>query len=179
MAKKKKALKPVARGFATVSVPKKPQPSEQPQDTAENAGDPPGARSSDTPAVLVTPPQTDLAILEEVALQAIVEKFQDKTEKDIVRGVKVGYSICQTNKSSETFRSRQAIEQDRRFAQTFPMLTLDPVVTDRILELALEGEKIEGEHARSGPLEAPPKFKHNQIENSVKITKRRYSVGSE
>ena len=106
MAKKKKALKPVVRGFATVSVPKKPVPSEQPQDTTEDAGDPPSVQSSDTPTVSVVPPQTDLAVLEESALQAIVEKFQDKTEKDIVRGVKVRYHICRKNKLPEPFRSR-------------------------------------------------------------------------
>jgi len=88
MAKKKKALKPVARGFATVSLPKKPVPSEQPQDPADKAGDPPDTQNSDTPTVSVTPPQPDLV---EAALQAIVEKFQDKTEKDIVRSVKVGF----------------------------------------------------------------------------------------
>ena len=145
MAKKKKALKPVVRGFATVSVPKKPVLSEQPQDTVENAGDSSDAQSSGTPTTSVAPQQTDLAVLEEGTLQTIVEKFQDKTEKDILRGVKVGHPVCRTNKSSKIFESRQAIEQDRRFAQTFPMLNLDPAVTGRILELALEGEKIEGE----------------------------------
>jgi len=35
------------------------------------------------------------------------------------------------------------------------MLNLDPVVTDRILELALEGEKLEGEHAQPGLLGIP------------------------
>ena len=95
MAKKKKTLKPVARGFATVSVPKKPVPSEQPQDSVENVGDPSGARSSDTPTASVAPPQTELAALEEEALQATVEKFQDKTEKDIVRYVKVRYPITE------------------------------------------------------------------------------------
>ena len=35
------------------------------------------------------------------------------------------------------------------------MLNLDPVVTDRIIELALEGEKFEGEHALLGLLKVP------------------------
>ncbi|KAF9654251.1 P-loop containing nucleoside triphosphate hydrolase protein [Thelephora ganbajun] len=123
MAKKKKALKPLARGFATVSVPKKPIPTEQSQIT-EDVGDTSRMQSSDLPTASVAPPQPDPVVLEESALQAIVEKFQDKTEKDIVRSVK-------------------AVEQERRFAQTLPLLNLDPVITDRILELALEGEKIE------------------------------------
>lgn len=42
----------------------------------------------------------------------------------------------------------QAIEQERRFAQTLPVLNLDPNITDRILELAMEGERIEGELRR-------------------------------
>lgn len=93
MARKKKTLKPVARGFATVSVPKKPAPPEQPQDIVVDAEDPSGAQSPDTPTASVVSPQTDPAVLEESALQAIVEKFQDKTEKDTVRSVKVGFSL--------------------------------------------------------------------------------------
>lgn len=107
MAKKKKTLKPVARGFATVSVPKKPVPSEQPQDVTADAGDLSEAQNSDAPTAPVDPPQTDPAALEESALQAIVEKFQDKTEKDIVRSVKVGFFLLfgHTNKSPETLIS--------------------------------------------------------------------------
>jgi len=104
MAKKKKALKPVARGFATVSVPKKPVPPEQPDSTSEGAGDTSGVQSSDVPIASVAPPEPDPEILEENALQAIVEKFQDKTEKDVVRNVKVGSSFCRTDKLSETLR---------------------------------------------------------------------------
>ena len=90
MAKKKKGLKPVARGFATVSVPKKPVRSEQPDDAVEETGDASGAQSSNTPTTPpVAPPEPDPEVLEESALQAIVEKLQDKTEKDIVRSIKV------------------------------------------------------------------------------------------
>lgn len=46
----------------------------------------------------------------------------------------------------------QAIEQERRFAHTLPLLNLDPMITDRIIELALEGEKIEGETVSQRPL---------------------------
>ena len=97
MAKKKKSLKPVARGFATVSVPKKPAPPEQPDDTAEGVGGTSGVQSSDQPAALVAPPEPDPETLEENALQAIVEKFQDKTEKDIVRSVKVRFPLGRAN----------------------------------------------------------------------------------
>lgn len=91
--KKKKALKPVARGFATVSVPKKPILSEQSEDTAEVAGDTSGTQSSEVPTASVAPPEPDPEALEENALQAIVEKCQDKTERDIVRSIKVGYPL--------------------------------------------------------------------------------------
>lgn len=102
MAKKKKALKPVVRGFATVSVPKKPVPPEQPDSTAERAGDTSGAQSPDVPIASVALPEPDPDILEENTLQAIVEKFQDKTEKDVVRNVKVGFSLGRTDKLPET-----------------------------------------------------------------------------
>lgn len=105
MAKKKKTLKPVARGFATVSVPKKPVPSEQPDDIAERAGDTSGAQTSDTPTASVAPPEPDPETLEENALQTIVEKLQDKTEKDIVRSIKVGYPLRHLSKSPEILRS--------------------------------------------------------------------------
>jgi hypothetical protein len=105
MAKKKKALKPVARGFAVVSVPKKPAPLEQPDGTTERAGDTSGVQGSDVPTTSVAPPEPDPETLEENALQAIVEKIQDKTEKDIVRSVKVGFLLCRTNKPPETFLS--------------------------------------------------------------------------
>lgn len=143
MAKKKKGLKPVARGFATTSVPKKPIHLEEPQDTREGVGDTPGTQSSDTPTVPVEPPQTDQAVLEVDALQAIVEKFQDKTEKDVVRNLKVWCPLASRTNTNPLKHScpGQAIEQERRFAQTLPMLNLDPIITDRILELALEGEK--------------------------------------
>lgn len=48
-------------------------------------------------------------------------------------------------KYPETFLPGQAIEQERRFSQTLPVLNLDPVIVDRIVELALEVEKNGGE----------------------------------
>ena len=55
--------------------------------------DAPGTQSPDTPIASVVSPQIDPAVLEENALQAIMEKFQDKTEKDTVRSVKVGFPL--------------------------------------------------------------------------------------
>ncbi len=93
MAKKKKTqLKPVARGFATTSVAKKVVPEPEPE--AETAELPPvqdsnasSADNSETTqrrdgAAVVFDPQ-------EQALQELVDKFQDRVEKDITRTVKV------------------------------------------------------------------------------------------
>jgi hypothetical protein len=94
MAKKKKTqLKPVARGFATVSVPKKVAPVEGVEDklvedTAGSSsrgdsvgGEPerdnqfqPGA-TSDSGGVKT----------EEILLQNLVDRHQEKTEKEILR----------------------------------------------------------------------------------------------
>lgn len=90
MAKKKKTqLKPVARGVALTSIPKK-VPLEQ------------GDTKGEEPSTVGTPdvqdaqhrePVEDKALnglsAEERSLQDIVEKLQEKTEKEIVRTVKV------------------------------------------------------------------------------------------
>jgi ATP-dependent RNA helicase DHX29 len=61
--KKKTQLKPVARGFATTSVPKKVKSTSKPeQSVADQAQD-----------------------AERLASQALVDKYQEKTEKDISR----------------------------------------------------------------------------------------------
>lgn len=102
MAKKKKTqLKPVARGFATQSVPKKvveieadPDPSSSsptapPSPAPEEAsGAAAGAATSD-----VRPTEGDqfdaTKQAEERALQDLVDNYQDRTEKEVVRTVKV------------------------------------------------------------------------------------------
>lgn len=97
MAKKKKTqLKPVARGFATTSQPKKVvPPPEEPEaipeanvvDTEPAATDSAGAT---TPVVPQDPvDEFDPEKVEEQSLQNLVDKLQEKTEKDIVRTVKV------------------------------------------------------------------------------------------
>ncbi|KAH9944510.1 P-loop containing nucleoside triphosphate hydrolase protein [Epithele typhae] len=129
--KKKTQLKPVARGFATTSVPKKvveppPEletaetkdistPSNEQVDTA--SANRQGTTSTDGPQALSG---------EDEVLQGFVDRFQDKVEKDIVRAVK-------------------AIEQERRFTDTqIPArLDLDPGFVERLLELALEYENAE------------------------------------
>jgi len=90
--KKKTQLKPVARGFATTSVPKKttppPEPVEEVTETAHGtdkiSNEEGGAGASvlsgnhhTTPAPVRDP--------EEQAAQILVEKYQEKTEKEISR----------------------------------------------------------------------------------------------
>jgi len=93
--KKKTQLKPIARGFAVTSIPKKVVSPEQPsQDDGSSAKG--GSASGDVPH---TPrnqnhePVEDEALArqkaEERSLQDLVEKLQERTEKEIVRTVKV------------------------------------------------------------------------------------------
>lgn len=97
MAKKKKTqLKPVARGFATTSQPKKVVPlPEEPEAIPEaNAVDtepaPTDSAGATTPVASQDPVDDfDPEKVEEQSLQNLVDKLQEKTEKDIVRTVKV------------------------------------------------------------------------------------------
>lgn len=101
MAKKKKTqLKPVARGFATTSVPKKvipqevPDVADAPEDILNNEVkvDRPGDSDDAIPPDQKDEFDTDKA--EEQSLQLLVDKLQDKTEKEITR---CAYVIPQNN----------------------------------------------------------------------------------
>ena len=84
--KKKTQQKPVARGFAKTSIPKK-APLEQSDATADEPS------TVGTPDALDAqhhePVKDEVFNAEERALQDIVDKLQEKTEKEIVRTVKV------------------------------------------------------------------------------------------
>ncbi|THV04814.1 hypothetical protein K435DRAFT_790557, partial [Dendrothele bispora CBS 962.96] len=99
MAKKKKTqLKPVTRGFATTSVPKKVVEAEPVEEetlvaTTSSAGEIQNAASdaqvSDAAGVVEgVDGSLDPGQAEERALQGIVDKFQEKVEREIVRAVK-------------------------------------------------------------------------------------------
>ena len=97
MAKKKRTqLKPIVRGFATTSQPKKVVPVvEVPEETSqvEQQGihDPePDAQKlgSQTPGQPLVD-EFDPEKVEEQSLQNLVDKLQDKTEKEITRTIKV------------------------------------------------------------------------------------------
>lgn len=134
MAKKKKSqLKPVARGFATTSVPKKVVENEQ--NTDDTIAD---TTSEETPTIdasnssTVAPVQSDAPQdhsfdpdkVEEQSLQNLVDKYQEKTEK-------------------ETLRTIKAIEVDRRFSKTLPSLQVDSALVERILQLNSESPECE------------------------------------
>lgn len=86
MAKKKKTqLKPVARGFATTSVPKKVIEASVHDELATPSL--PSSSGAQTPVDSQESIQetSDPASLQEQMLQSVVEKLQDKTEKEISR----------------------------------------------------------------------------------------------
>ncbi|TFK57142.1 P-loop containing nucleoside triphosphate hydrolase protein [Heliocybe sulcata] len=134
MAKKKKTqLKPVARGFATTSVPKKKVEEPEEVAPASDVGDANDIEtSSKDEKALSGQPQgipNDVKSLgeEDQQLNDLVDRLQDRTEKEITRTVK-------------------AIDQERRFSNTLSSFELDPVVTDRILALTREPRR--DDHAK-------------------------------
>ncbi|KAI9057120.1 P-loop containing nucleoside triphosphate hydrolase protein [Trametes sanguinea] len=126
--KKKTQLKPVARGFATTSVPKKvvEVPKEPEAPPASDVPDASVEQSKDSEASSQAANAAGAQVLsaEDQSLQNLIDKYQDKVEKEIVRTVK-------------------AIEQDRRFSETLLRLDLDASYVDRILALALECEGLD------------------------------------
>nr|GAT48383.1 P-loop containing nucleoside triphosphate hydrolase protein [Mycena chlorophos] len=136
--KKKSQLKPVVRGFATTSVPKKVVVEEDKDEKKEqftpDGSDIEKKKQLTDAAAADTPPPSYASVVadefdpdkaEEQSLQNLVDSRQDKIEKEISRTIKV-------------------IEMERRFAKTLPRVELDSVVTDRIIELALESYKADG-----------------------------------
>ena len=90
--KKKTQLKPVHRGFAVTSVPKKAPPEPPPSQHDPDANG--GSASSEAPHTAQTHEVAegealDLQSAEEKSLQELVDRLQEKTEKEIVRTVKV------------------------------------------------------------------------------------------
>lgn len=98
MAKKKKTqLKPVARGFATTSVPKKIAAEGDPELPENDVGgsnedalqSEAGPSTSNAVPVQVSVDEFDPDQVEEQSLQNLVDRLQSSTEKDVVRAVKV------------------------------------------------------------------------------------------
>ena len=100
MAKKKKSqLKPVVRGFATTSVPKKAVAAEAdvlPTDVfvvdPEHSSPNDAAQDASGDAIAPSHTESDPDKVQDATLQNLVERLQEKTEKEIVRTIKVGPS---------------------------------------------------------------------------------------
>jgi len=91
--KKRTQLKPISRGFATTSIPSKKALAETEPATQEeppsgpnetNAVDVVSAGSSDT-----QPVSGSSSNVQEQALQELVDKWQEKTEREVGRTLKV------------------------------------------------------------------------------------------
>ena len=100
--KKRTQLKPVARGFATTSVPKKVLPDpivdtnpatsssiqstpEDPTDTVKGLGT--------TTTITASNEEFDPDLVDEQSIQNLIDKFQEKTEKEIVRYTQFTYVL--------------------------------------------------------------------------------------
>ena len=92
--KKRTQLKPVARGFATISVPKKVLPDtilDTCPATSSSIQSTPEGQPTDTVKCLGTTTTTasneefDPDLVDEQSIQNLIDKFQEKTEKEIVR----------------------------------------------------------------------------------------------
>ena len=140
----------MARGFATTSVPKKvapaPESVEEPASSAraspEAEADASRGEEGDAGKDAKDAATTTLSE-EDQALQGLVERLQDKVEKEIVRTVKVRPALLECEWGMHEQPYIQAIEQERRFSETLLRLELDPRFVDRILELGLEYENSE------------------------------------
>lgn len=95
--KRKTQLKPVTRGFATTSVPSKKAIAEAESATQDEPElDPTGTSAADENATGQTDAQISaesasrtLELVREQALQGLVDKLQEKTEREIGRTLKV------------------------------------------------------------------------------------------
>lgn len=152
--KKKTQLKPVARGFATTSVPKKLDPEEEaaPEDASTpllDVKDPIQESGPSRPtdgATTATPAPADdfdPDKAEEQSLQNLVDKFQEKVEKEIVRAVKVRIAF-NLDTSKVMLTTIQLVESERRLAKSLPSLELDESYIRQIISLAMETLEVQG-----------------------------------
>lgn len=91
MPKKKKTQQKPYRGFAVTSIPKKAPPEPTPQDDSDTKVEPASAEISHT--AQTHEPVEDETLsrqnAEERSLQELVDRLQERTEKEIVRTIKV------------------------------------------------------------------------------------------
>ncbi|KAG9314475.1 hypothetical protein JVU11DRAFT_5272 [Chiua virens] len=127
--KKKTQLKPLARGFATTSIPKKAVQAEEIELSADETPPTEDEVANPASADLPTAPQgaqpdsdkPGVQPDDQQNFQGMVDKYQEKTEKEISRTIK-------------------ATEVDRRVSKGFNAVDVDPVLVEEILRLHLQEE---------------------------------------
>jgi ATP-dependent RNA helicase DHX29 len=111
--KKKTQLKPIARGFATTSQPKKIAKEDpvEPESTASLLRPDDTRSESHTDqvvdgksSVVASISEIDTDVAEEQFLQNLVEKLQDKTEKEIIRFLLARFPFLRSHLSLEPLR---------------------------------------------------------------------------
>jgi ATP-dependent RNA helicase DHX29 len=88
MPKKKKTPQKPYRGFAVTSIPKKAPPEPTPQDDSDAKVEPAVSHTAQTHE-LVEDETLSRQNAEERSLQDLVDRLQERTEKEIVRTIKV------------------------------------------------------------------------------------------
>lgn len=103
--KKSNASKGPARGFATTSVPKKVAPVVEEPPAEEPIAEPEAAPESSEPT-------SSTAGLDpfQTRLQSLVDRFQDKVDRDVLRAIQVSRhaSICYTSSNIERSSGRRS-----------------------------------------------------------------------
>jgi len=122
------------------SIPKKAPPEPTPQDDSDAKVESASAEVSHTTQTheLVGDETLSRQNAEERSLQELVDRLQERTEKEIVRTVKVRGCIREMSQRRPKLirRPTQTIETERRYSNTLPLLDLDAGVVSGILEMA-------------------------------------------
>lgn len=135
--KKKTQQKPIHRGFAVTSIPKKAPPERRDDSDAKVE-----SASVELSHIAQTHEPVEDETLsrqraEEQSLQDLVDKLQERTEKEIVRTIKVRGCPRDISQRARLIRTLiQAIETERRFSNALPLLDLDAGIVSEILEMA-------------------------------------------
>lgn len=135
--KKKSQLKPVERGFATSSIPKKTATTEENVHPVE---EPPLIdKGNEAPLFQINGPSTGIHEIPRFETDRIVgflDKYQDKTDRDVTRFLKVHLELLNTLPS--LMYISQNVEFECSLSQTYEKLELFSVHTDSVLKL-IEG----------------------------------------
>lgn len=121
------------------SIPKKAPPEPPRNDELDAKDEPASAEVLHTAQTheLVEDEILSCQRAEERSLQELVDRLQERTEKEIVRTIKVRGCIREMSQKAKLIRRlTQTIETERRFSNALPLLDLDAGVVNEILEMA-------------------------------------------